>query len=343
MRLTYALIILSGALFGSALAVPQQEAPLAEAQFKNIVSFKGSKASDVIPAMEFMSASLGVSCDYCHTQDRASDEKRAKGTAREMIAMQRDINAKNFGGRNQVTCSTCHAGHEHPVAVPPVTGTDVRARRSPDVKTADVLTAYGKAVGGDASHPLGGLKLEGTSMTKGAKSNLDVMYMGNKFVYSTHGGKMDRRMGFNGTMAWFSTPQGIQSVPLTYAESYVNQSTLFAGPDTLPKLDNPAGATANIGGKDMIVVTGAISGEKTRMSLFFDKKTGLLARTQYSYPTILGNIVQINDFADYKKVNGVQLPMTITNHTSEGDTVTHFNSVKSDGSLAASSFDPPAK
>ena len=93
----------------------------------------------------------------------------------------------------------------------------------------------------------------------------------------------------------------------------------------------------------MIVVTGAISGEKTRMSLFFDKKTGLLARTQYSYPTILGNIVQINDFADYKKVNGVQMPMTITNHTSEGDTVTHFNSVKSDGSLAASSFDPPAK
>ncbi len=344
MRFTYVMILASAGVFGSALAVQQQQEPLAEAQFKNIVSFKGSKASDVIPAMEFMSNSLGVSCDYCHTQDRSSDEKRPKGTAREMIAMQRDINAKNFGGRQPGhLCATCHAGHEHPVAVPPVVGMDVRARRSADVKVTDVLTAYGKAVGGDASHPLGGLKLEGTSITKGAKSSLDVMYLGTKFIYSTHGGKMDRRMGFNGTMAWFSTPQGIQSVPLTYAESYVNQSMLFAGPDTLPKLDTPTGATAKMGERDMLVVSGTLSGEKTRLTMFFDKKTGLLDRTSYSYPTVLGSIVQINDFSDYKKVNGVLLPMTITNHTSEGDTVTHFNSVKSDGSLAATSFDPPAK
>src|ERR1022692_2602519 len=154
MRLAHALAILSCAVFGSAVAVPRQDEPLAETQFKNIQSFKGSKSSDVIPAMQFMSASLGVGCDYCHTEDRASDEKEEKKTAREMIAMQHDINARNFRGRNQVTCASCHGGHTRPVAVPPVEGAQVRARRSPDVKPEVVLAAYGKAVGADPAHPI---------------------------------------------------------------------------------------------------------------------------------------------------------------------------------------------
>src|SRR5438067_7400390 len=38
---------------------------------------------------------LGVMCTHCHVQgDFASDEKRQKNTARMMIAMARDINAK---------------------------------------------------------------------------------------------------------------------------------------------------------------------------------------------------------------------------------------------------------
>ena len=182
MRYRYVFSAASCAVFCSAIAVTQQSAPLAEQQFKNIQSFKGEKASDVLPAMEFMSASLGVECDFCHTGDRSSDEKRPKNTAREMIAMQRDINQKNFQGRNQVTCATCHGGHTHPMPMPPVAGVEVRARRSNDVNTAQVFDAYGKAVG---TPPTQALHLEGTSTSHGKTAKFEAYYSEEKRYLST--------------------------------------------------------------------------------------------------------------------------------------------------------------
>jgi photosynthetic reaction center cytochrome c subunit len=69
-------------------------------------------------------AALGVgqsgSCNYCHVQgDRASDENPKKVTARMMISMVKDINAKvttAAGGtaKDYVTCYTCHRGKAIP-------------------------------------------------------------------------------------------------------------------------------------------------------------------------------------------------------------------------------------
>ena len=70
---------------------------------------------------------LGVPCGYCHAQDAqtrqidyASDENPIKQTARLMIAMTRDINAKylaQLGDRRYaqpVTCGNCHKGQADP-------------------------------------------------------------------------------------------------------------------------------------------------------------------------------------------------------------------------------------
>lgn len=340
MRFPFALAIGSLAILGSAVAVPRQDEPLAEATFKNITSLKGTNASDVIPAMEFMSASLGVGCDYCHTEDRASDAKEEKQSARAMIAMQKDINARNFRGRNQVTCASCHAGHTHPVSVPPVEGAQVRARRSADVQPAAVLAAYDKAVGANAADVLRGLKLTGSNVNKGEKGKVDAIYSGERFTYATHGAKVDSKLGFNGNVAWFSTPQGIKQVPLVYAIQFLRQYSIFAGTASLPKLTNPSGATTKIGDKDMLVVNGTIEGSKTRATLYFDKKSGLLARTLFGYQTVLGAMVQTNDYSEYRKVSGVQLPMMIVSHTSEGDIVTKYSSAKTDANLDQKIFDP---
>jgi len=340
MRRAYGFLLLSLSGLGGAVSFTSQDAPLAEQQFKNIESFKGQKASDVIPAMQFMGSSLKVDCDYCHTADRSSDEKPEKKTAREMIAMQRDINKRNFNGRNEITCATCHAGHTHPISLPPVTGLEVRARRSNDVKPDEVLAAYGKAVGGETASAITGLHLEGTSLANGVKLKVEASYSGGKFTYVTHGPKADTKMGFNGSLAWFTTEKGIQSVPFQYAAKYVNQKALFLGPDSLPKLTNLGGATAKIDGKDSVVVTGS-EADRTRVSLFFDKGTGLLTRSSYSYPTVLGNMVQINDFANYRKVSGVQLPMKIVNHNTEGDTTIEFRGAKVDSKIDSTTFDPP--
>jgi hypothetical protein len=69
--------------------------------------------------MRAFRVALGVQCDTCHVRgDFASDEKPEKETARMMIAMTREINAKFTDGKQHVTCFTCHRGAEHPKTAP---------------------------------------------------------------------------------------------------------------------------------------------------------------------------------------------------------------------------------
>jgi hypothetical protein len=75
--------------------------------------------ANLIPTMRGAAAGLGVMCDFCHAQDRASDEKPAKLTARMMFSMVKDINAKFPDGKVHVTCYTCHRGAEMPLTAPP--------------------------------------------------------------------------------------------------------------------------------------------------------------------------------------------------------------------------------
>jgi hypothetical protein len=70
-------------------------------------------------AMRNAAAGLGVMCTFCHVDDRSSDEKPEKLTARMMFGMVKDINAKFPDGKVHVTCYTCHRGMEMPVSAPP--------------------------------------------------------------------------------------------------------------------------------------------------------------------------------------------------------------------------------
>lgn len=58
-------------------------------------------------------------CNFCHEQDRSSDAKMEKVTARMMIEMVKDINSKFPDGKEHVTCYTCHRGSEMPLTAPP--------------------------------------------------------------------------------------------------------------------------------------------------------------------------------------------------------------------------------
>src|SRR5262245_45280504 len=89
------------AAFAVAVCYAQTVGPkTTEKVYKNIVKLKGIPADQLLPAMQFMSASLGVECSFCHVQGKMdADEKPAKKTARAMIAMQMAINKESFGGR----------------------------------------------------------------------------------------------------------------------------------------------------------------------------------------------------------------------------------------------------
>jgi hypothetical protein len=93
-----------------ALALPA----LAQPQHKNLqVLPKDIPQKQLKELMKAQAKALGVECDFCHdTDDFAKDTERKK-TGRWMLTLTQDIN-KKFGGKQMVTCGTCHNGHEMP-------------------------------------------------------------------------------------------------------------------------------------------------------------------------------------------------------------------------------------
>ena len=97
---------------------------------KNIQVLKGLPESQLFPEMNFIAASLGVQCGFCHVsqgkdaQGRTnwvweSDEKQEKKTAREMMKMVLAVTNGGYGvSRGQVTCYTCHRGQQQPQSLP---------------------------------------------------------------------------------------------------------------------------------------------------------------------------------------------------------------------------------
>src|SRR5271155_699911 len=122
----------------------------AEEQFKNIQVLKGIPADQLIPAMQFITASLGVECQFCHVEGAfEKDDKKPKQTARKMMEMMFAINKDNFEGHREVTCYSCHRGSADPVGTPLVMGEELKG--AGDTKKADEKREGGE--GKEASGP----------------------------------------------------------------------------------------------------------------------------------------------------------------------------------------------
>jgi photosynthetic reaction center cytochrome c subunit len=88
----------------------------AEQKYKNIQLLRGIPSERLTKIMFAFKASLGVDCTYCHIKDQfEKDDKPAKQTARKMIQLVRDTNAK-LGSMTRVTCFTCHRGQTRPAS-----------------------------------------------------------------------------------------------------------------------------------------------------------------------------------------------------------------------------------
>ena len=119
----------AGAQNGAAPAPPKTT----DQAFKNIQILKGIPADQLLPSMQFITASLGVECQYCHVEGAfEKDDKKPKQTARKMMEMMFAINKGNFEDHRAVTCYTCHRGNAHPVAIPIIlAGTDATNSSEP--------------------------------------------------------------------------------------------------------------------------------------------------------------------------------------------------------------------
>src|SRR5262245_39239186 len=108
--------------FGQAGA--QQRPLMAEDVFKNVQVLKGIPVNQFMETMGFFSAALGYNCTNCHGDDvlgnweRYANDIPVKRTARRMIQVVNTINKDLFGGREAVTCYTCHRGSPTPKVIP---------------------------------------------------------------------------------------------------------------------------------------------------------------------------------------------------------------------------------
>ncbi len=300
---------------------------LAEERFKNIQVLKGIPADQLIPSMQFVAASLGVECDYCHVEHAFDkDDKKPKQTARKMISMMMAINKANFDGHREVTCNTCHRGKASPMAIPAVASGEESERVEPEKSeqvpvpaALDLLDKYLAAVGGrDTLHKI-------TSRVE--KGNLIAGFPGmdEPMSIELYAKAPDKRMSimhtpggdsvtaFNGTQGWLSI--GGRSHLMTAAENDAARldADLYFADDVrslYPKFVTQAGE--KIDGRDTWLVEGrsepGAANAKAPMRLYLDKETGLLLRLVRYAETPLGrNPTQI-DYADYRAVDGLKIP-----------------------------------
>jgi len=313
----------------SPAAAPQSSAPgsvkLAEQQFKNIKVLKGIPADQVIPAMEFITASLGVECEFCHVrQDHGmafdKDDKKPKEVARKMIEMMTAINKENFEGKREVTCNTCHHGAAHPAGIPlvavegekpPMMEHDKKADASLP-SADDVFAKYLSAAGGAAAIQKITSRVEkGTISGFGdQKIGIDVFAKApDKRSSTMHMTGGESTTAYDGKQGWLSFP-GRPVHMMNAAESAGARIdadfALAVNAKSLRDKWKPAPGEA-IDGKQTNLLIGQTEGQPP-LRLYFDAQTGLLVRLIRYVETPLGRLPTQVDYADYRDADGIKVP-----------------------------------
>lgn len=142
-RLLAAPLVLLAAIVAGAYARPPAAtaapAPVDSTAWENLQVLPDTLSRDALMAeMNRYKDALGVRCSFCHVRtddgmDFVSDERGHKRIAREMIRLERRLNAVDLPaiagldahGTPEVTCWTCHRGATRPATVDS-TGGDAR-------------------------------------------------------------------------------------------------------------------------------------------------------------------------------------------------------------------------
>ena len=306
----------------------------AEEQFKNIQVLKGIPADQLIPAMQFITASLGVECDYCHVHEAFDkDDKKPKQTAREMMEMMFAINKNNFDGHRDVTCYSCHRGSIDPMATPPVMPQDLKSgtaetRNSEEPKseatetrvvggptTDQLLDKYLNAVGGaGAIEEVNSRVMKGTISFGDRNVPIDIFSKDpDKRISFTHTPDGDSVTAFDGREGWLGVPgRPVREMHGSDIDAAAMDADLhFAAHLKTMFSDMRLRGVEKIGEHDAYLVV-AGRGEKPPLRLYFDTHSGLLVRLVRYAETPLGRMPTQIDYEDYREVGGVKIPFRWT-------------------------------
>ncbi len=311
-----------------ALAKAQSPAvKTAEQQFKNIQVLKGIPAEQVFPTMQFISASLGVECEFCHVEGAFDkDDKDTKKKARDMMRMMFAINKDNFEGHREVTCYSCHRGSNHPVATPMIA--DLAPKETPgEVRKGGIVPAklptaeqifdsYVKVLGGVAAVEKITSRVQKAKIQfGGGEFPMDVFTKdGNGRISLMHMPEGDSVTAYNGHEGWLSAPgrPGLREMHGSDLDGASMDADLHLATHLKQMFtDTHVESGEPVGGHETYLVIGQRE-NKTPVKLYFDEQSGLLLRLQRFGETALGELPTQIDYSDYRKADGVQVPFRWT-------------------------------
>src|ERR1017187_10061465 len=326
----------------------------AEQVYKNIVALKGTPADQLGASMQFIAASLGVDCEFCHVQGKPeADDKGPKRTARDMIAMTLGIDKDSFHGRPQVTCFSCHRGSANPVSTPPVLDSDAPARpaapAAPPAGTATVTPdqiadKYLTAVGGaDAIRKITSRVMKGSILAGGMDSPIELYTKApNKRVSVSHMGGRESITAFDGTVGWTGSTAAARQMSEAEAGSAsldAEFSLALRLKELFPQLRR--GRPEQVNGVDCEVLQGTRPGG-IAVRLDFDKQSGLLLRMVRTTTNPMGRMPVQIDYADYKEFDGVKVPLRWTLARPNGRFTIQIKEVQDNVAVDDAKFMKPA-
>jgi Photosynthetic reaction centre cytochrome C subunit len=272
--------------------------------------------------MNYISASLGVSCAFCHVKtgdqwEFDKDDLNHKKTARKMIQMTMDINKNSFQGRTQVSCFTCHRGDEHTVGVPPlprVAPVETPRSNEPRPTPQQILAKYTEAVGAkEAVEKIKTRVIKGVSVAaNGQNFPLEILFASpDKYSLSVSLPQGASTQKLNGASGWIKNARedrAMDDVDIARAKSLAWSLEPLQIKEPYPQMI--FGGTDKIAGRDTQIARMALP-NKRRAAFYFDKETGLLARRVVTTETPIGVDSEQTDYEDYREVDGVKVAHTI--------------------------------
>ena len=382
-----ALVVLIGIGLASAQTGSQEKPLLAEQAFKNIQVFKGLPVDDFMETMGIMAASLDFDCSDCHVGagtdqvDWAADTSR-KQMARLMVTMVANINKNNFGGRQVVTCWTCHRNRDKPLVTPvmdTIYGTvtiepdDVIVPAEGMPSPESILDKYIQAAGG--AQRLANLKSfvgKGTSVGFGGfGGGGDVELVAEApdkratiILFKEAPGRGDQVRTYDGRTGWVRTPLNVlgefqlsggdlDGARLDAQLSFPGQikqilTNLKTGPPgTITDLPAPSSQSSlqsdvTLGQRHDVDVVQGTGPRGLLVTLYFERKTGLLLRELRYGNSPIGRVPTQIDFADYRDVDGIKLPFRITYAWLDGRDSIVLSDIKTNVPISEAKFGRPA-
>ena len=353
---------------GGGQAAPAPAPLLAEQAFKNIQALRGISVDDFMGTMGIMSASLGFDCQECHElagTDKvnwAADTPR-KITARKMVNMVTAINRDNFGGRQLVTCWTCHRNRDRPVTtpnfdivygMPNLERDDLVLASVPGLpKPEQILDKYLQALGGvEKLAGMTSFAAKGTSVGFGGFGG-----GGRVEIYAKAPDQRSTIIGFpdapgrdasvrsyNGRVGWMKTPLSVLGeYQLSGSELdgvRLDAQLSFPGQikQVLTALRTLEPGTIDDKDCDVIQANGP---RRMVATLYFDKGTGLLVRMIRYGNSPIGRLPTEVDYSDYREVNGIKMPFRFTFSWLDGQDAFQLNDIQLNVPIDASKFGRP--